>query len=215
MKSNKKLVALICVLLLMVGSAGATLAWLTDTTQEVTNTFTVGNIGITLTESDSEDEDEDANINSYKMVPGYTYEKDPTITVDPASEPCWVFVEVTETFESVTVEGKTYGFDEFITYGILEDWTAVEGTTNVYALKVEKPAEADPLKVIFNDKNENNKKEDSEEVDVVGIKDTVTKKMMDKVTSANYPKLTFKAYAVQLMKNNTTPFTAKEAWEQL
>ena len=49
---KKKTLALVLALTLLVaGVIGGTLAWLTDQTDEVKNTFTVGDINIDLTET--------------------------------------------------------------------------------------------------------------------------------------------------------------------
>ena len=65
---KKKTLALVLALTLLVaGVVGGTLAWLTDQTAEVKNTFTVGDINIGLTETTTD----------YKMVPGNTIAKDP------------------------------------------------------------------------------------------------------------------------------------------
>jgi protein-disulfide isomerase-like protein with CxxC motif len=46
----------------------------------------------------------------------------------------------------------------------------------------------------------------------VAVRSTVTKTMMNELTANTYPTLTVTAYASQLYKNNTTQFTAAEAW---
>ena len=67
----KKAIALsLAIMILVAASVAGTIAWLQDTTQVVTNTFTTSNIDITLSETDSDDADNDANNNAYKMVPG-------------------------------------------------------------------------------------------------------------------------------------------------
>ena len=82
---KKKTLALVLALTLLVaGVVGGTLAWLTDQTAEVKNTFTVGDINIGLTETTAD----------YKMIPGNTIAKDPTVTVKANSEACWLFVKV-------------------------------------------------------------------------------------------------------------------------
>ena len=74
---KKKTLALVLALTLLVaGVVGGTLAWLTDQTAEVKNTFTVGDINIGLTETTAD----------YKMVPGNTIAKNPTVTVKADSE---------------------------------------------------------------------------------------------------------------------------------
>ena len=70
--ATKTMFMILAVVLIVGISVGGTLAWLTDTTTPVTNTFTVGDINITLAESE--------NLN-LKMVPGNTITKDPKVTV--------------------------------------------------------------------------------------------------------------------------------------
>ena len=59
------------------------------------NTFTDSDINITLTESGTDaDTTKDGFQQNFKMVPGDTITKDPTVTVVKGSEPCWVFIKV-------------------------------------------------------------------------------------------------------------------------
>ena len=85
---KKKIVALcLCIALAVVAIGGATLAYFTDQTTEVKNTFTVGNVKITLSEPNWKAE-------NAKMVPGTTIAKDPTITVNTGSERAYTFMKV-------------------------------------------------------------------------------------------------------------------------
>lgn len=127
----------------------------------------------------------------YKMIPGCTIEKDPVVTVEGGSEACWLFVEIDE----------TTNFDDFMTYDVAEGWELVEGETNVYCRKVAASDEDQEFQVI--------------EADTVTVKTTVTEEMMEALTEAPYPKLTFTAYATQLMKANDTEFTAAQAWAEI
>jgi len=79
---KKKLTLVVSLLLVMALSIGGTLAYLTAKTTAVTNTFTIGNIKINLKETTTGD---------YKIVPGATVKKDPTITVEKGSEKCYVY----------------------------------------------------------------------------------------------------------------------------
>ena len=103
MKTKKKiLVALAlvgCAILLVAGSIAGTLAYLKDETGVVSNTFTTGNVAITLDETDVDlygVKDGEARVmaNQYKLIPGHTYVKDPTIHVTAGSEACYLFVKV-------------------------------------------------------------------------------------------------------------------------
>ena len=104
---KKKLIALTAAFLLVIGAAVAgTVAWLTDKTVTVKNTFTVGNIAIELAETTS----------NYKMVPGQTIAKDPKVSVKAGSEACWLFIKVEE--------GNKVA--DFIDYTIDPSWTKLE-----------------------------------------------------------------------------------------
>ena len=114
---KKKTLALVLALTLLVaGVVGGTLAWLTATTGEVQNTFTVGDINIGLTETNRD----------YKMVPGNKLDKDPTVIVKAESEACWLFVKVTE----------SANLGDYITYNIADGWTALAGVDGVYYREV-------------------------------------------------------------------------------
>lgn len=99
--------------LVAVISIGGTIAWLTDSTQEVTNTFTAANIDIDLDETWNTDTDNDKENDTWKakLIPGTTYAKDPKVTVKEGSEPCWLFIKVTDTNNTVTgLEGNVLSY---------------------------------------------------------------------------------------------------------
>lgn len=174
---KKKIVLTVTALTLVLCFAVAgTLAWLVAHTDPVTNTFTVGDINITLTESTTE----------YKMVPGNTISKDPTVTVKAGSEACWLFVKVE----------KSANFDNFMTYSIDSGWTELTGVDGVYYREVGAATVDESYSVLAGNK--------------VTVMDTVTK---DDLTADDFkqPTLTFTAYAVQ--KDNIT--TATAAWNQI
>ena len=120
--SGTMFVTMLAVVLLVGCIIGGTVAWLTDQTDSITNTFTYGDINIELTESTGE---------SYKIIPGVNIEKDPKVTVKANSEDCWLFVEVKE--EGTFVANK-------VTYSIDDGWTQGDGTNipaNVYYRSVD------------------------------------------------------------------------------
>lgn len=174
---KKKTLALVLALTLLVaGVVGGTLAWLTDQTAEVKNTFTVGNINIGLTETTAD----------YKMVPGNTIAKDPTVTVKANSEACWLFVKVTESTD----------LKDFITYAIAEGWTALPGVDGVYYREVPASAADQTFSVLAGD--------------AVTVKSDVTRTMLE-TAKTDAPTLTFKAYAIQ--KDHFA--TADAAWAEV
>ena len=158
---KKKTLALVLALTLLVaGVVGGTLAWLTDQTAEVKNTFTVGDINIGLTETTTD----------YKMVPGNTIAKDPTVTVKANSEACWLFVKVTE----------SANLDDFITYAIATGWTELEA--GFFSGGVPASAADQTFSVLAGD--------------AVTVKSDVTRAMLE-TAKTDAPTLTFKAYAIQ------------------
>lgn len=99
---SKALLLTLCAVLLVTASVLGTMAFLTSTAS-VKNTFTVGSVKITLDEAkvtpDGKPVEGAARVaeNSYKLMPGHTYAKDPTIHVDAASEDCFIRAKVTLT----------------------------------------------------------------------------------------------------------------------
>ena len=153
MKTTKKaLLALVCAVALVFGSVFATYAYLTSTTGVVTNTFTVGNVTITLDEAAVDAYGKKIDItgngsignedrrteNTYKLIPGQTYVKDPTVHVASGSEDAWLFVKVengiADIEDATTIENQ-----------MLADktWTKVSNAEGVYAYKETVSAEDD------------------------------------------------------------------------
>ena len=175
---KKKTLALLAALVLVIGCIiGGTLAWLTAKTDPVVNTFSTSDIEITLTETEAE----------YKMVPGWTIDKDPKATVLAGSEECFLFVKLE----------KSANFGEYMTYEIADGWTALEGVDGVYYREVNTTNMGTSYSVLKNDQ--------------VTVKGTVTKEMME-TAKQNKPTLTITAYASQLYKSNTEKFDVATAW---
>lgn len=104
---KKKTIALLLVLVMIFGiSVGGTIAYLTDK-EAVTNTFTVGNVKIKLTETKIENGvATDDRIqgsatktvgNQYHLLPGLSYKKDPMVTILEGSEESYIRMIVTVT----------------------------------------------------------------------------------------------------------------------
>ena len=92
---SKALLLTLCAVLLVAASVLGTMAYLTST-DTVTNTFTVGKVEITLDETDvTNPNGPRVKANSYKLMPGTTYTKDPTVTVKAGSEESYVRMKVT------------------------------------------------------------------------------------------------------------------------
>ncbi len=92
---SKALLLTLCAVLLVAASVLGTMAYLTST-DTVTNTFTVGKVEIKLDETDvTNPTGPRVQANSYKLMPGTTYTKDPTVTVLKGSEDSYVRMKVT------------------------------------------------------------------------------------------------------------------------
>lgn len=130
---NKALLLALCAVSLVTASVLGTMAYLTDN-KKVTNTFTVGSVAITMDETDvnlagQKDGDVRVQQNTYKLLPGHVYTKDPQIHVDPTSEDCYLFVKVENGIAAIEPKDA----DKSVAAQMVANgWTEVEGQTNVY-----------------------------------------------------------------------------------
>lgn len=133
-KTSKALLLALCAVLLVAASVMGTMAYLTST-DKVENTFTVGKVAITLDEAkvDTAGEPIDGadrvDGNTYKLMPGHTYTKDPTVHVEAGSENSWIFVKVENGISAIetTETGKTIA-EQIKANG----WTELTGVPGVY-----------------------------------------------------------------------------------
>ena len=93
-KHNKILLTIVCAVLLVVTSVLGTLAYLTSQ-DSVVNTFTVGKVNIELHETGEQTRDNGTVGKDYHLLPGQSYEKDPTVTVLADSDNAYVRMIVT------------------------------------------------------------------------------------------------------------------------
>lgn len=137
MKTKRKALLLtFCAVLLVVASVLGTIAYLTAN-DKVTNTFTVGQVAINLDEAKVNPDGTpvpDANRvkeNSYKLLPGHEYTKDPTVHVNAVSEDSWIFVKV-ENGIAAYEANATKDYKQIADQITANGWTALEGVANVY-----------------------------------------------------------------------------------
>lgn len=129
MKNSKlrKVLLLACSAVLLVClSVGATFAYLTSTAT-VENTFTVGKVAIDLNESKVDlngvpvPSAAPVKKNDYKLMPGHTYTKDPTVTVKADSEACYI-----RAFVTVSMSDKFDKlFSEHVGHFTISDWVTL------------------------------------------------------------------------------------------
>lgn len=152
MKNIKRtLITVLAMLLVCVLSVSATLAYLYAKTATVRNTFSVGNVEITLDEAkvnkygellakdgsiwdESKDLADRVDTNEYKLISGKDYIKDPTVHVAATSEESYIFIklEISDVVSAVLVSDGANSINKQ-----LEDngWFPVEGTTDCYRYK--------------------------------------------------------------------------------
>ncbi len=198
---KKVLIAVCALVLVIVVAIGGTVAWLTDSTDELTNTFTYGDINISLWEHKLNADgtlDTATKVSTgqtgFKMIPGNSIAKNPTVTVEAGSEDCWLFVQITES--------EVPDFDAFMTYSVdtsSTGWT--QHGVGVYYRKVSS--------------NDINQDFAILQANQVTVNETVTKEMLNALTpdggTPTYPTLSFRAYAVQ----QDSFETVDEAWSLL
>ena len=185
---SRTLVALLAVVLVVGCVVGGTVAWLIDTSDEVVNTFTYGNINIDLNETTTD----------YKIVPGATIDKDPKVTVLANSEDCYLFVKVE----------AGANWPSYLHYSIAAGWTQGKGTdgipTNVYYREVSNSTSAQEFYVLAGTTGHAN--------GIVTVDTTLDKATVDQAIKDGFqPTLTFTAYAVQ--KDGSA--SAAEAWAKI
>ena len=150
-KMYKAMLLVLCAVLLVVASVMGTLAYLQMQTGAVTNTFTVGRVEITLDEAKVDEYGNpigDERVpngtltgNAYKLIPGHTYTKDPTVTVTAGSEDCWIFVKVVNPIAGIE-SGTTIAM-QMATNG----WVCIDNLNHIYAYK--SVVSAGESKVVF------------------------------------------------------------------
>ena len=97
---KKKLMTVLALVLVVAMSVAGTYAYLTSA-DKVVNTFTVGNVQIKLDEAKANADGtlvpnaDRVKANSYKLLPGHNYNKDPMVTVLKGSESSYVKMTVT------------------------------------------------------------------------------------------------------------------------
>ena len=115
-RRNRRIALTLCVMfVVLAASIGGTVAWLTDKTDTIENTFTAGDINITLDETTTD----------YKMVPGADIAKNPKVTVEEGSEDCYLFVKIEESTNAKFSDFMTYEIDNTV-------WSPLTDVPGVY-----------------------------------------------------------------------------------
>lgn len=149
MKSkHKALLLALCAVLLVAATAFGTLAYLTDT-EAVKNTFTVGKVGLSLDEAKVNEAGQKLNTenevwetgdtyadrvtdNTYHLLPGMTYSKDPIIHVDADSENAYIFIKVDNNGIEAIEETPSADYTNVAAQILDNGWTWWKNEDNVH-----------------------------------------------------------------------------------
>ena len=172
--STKTLAIILALTMALASAATGTLAWMAATTPKVSNTFTYGQLDITLTETDTGlDDDGNPDTNQYQMGVGAAIHKDPTITVAGGSVDGWLFVQL----------AASANFADFMAYTMADGWLPLPETDGLYYRPFDASEEEQLFPVLKDDQ--------------VLMNPSVTLADLAALTSDVYPTLTVTAYAVQ------------------
>ncbi len=213
--SGLKVIASLAAVFMLIGiGIGGTLAWLLDTTDPVTNTFTVGKVDIDLEEHRYDPDDQNKvtttvdNENDYPLIPGTSYGKDPKVTVTADSEDCYLFIRVQEINNPGSYLDYEYNWD-LGTEEKTDDWTPMKANQNgdmVYYRVVLKGDDASGWNLL--------KGNDTHTSGVVTVKSgvinhgaTAGADEINMPADNAKPQIIFTAYAVQMANR-----TVDEAW---
>lgn len=143
-KNSKKTVAVIAAVIVICSLVGGTIAFLFTRTEKASNTFTIGNIDITLTESEDLD---------FHMESGKSIEKDPIVTVKADSIESYLYVEIEE----------SDNLDTFISYELANGWIPLgDAYSNIYYRETEVSSKDETYHVLKGDKITVNNVSDSQ-----------------------------------------------------
>lgn len=195
---KKTLILILSAALLVVASVGGTVAYLTATTNTLTNTFTTGAItSLTLSEQKVDpttghpatpaariDTSTGNKQQDYPLYPGAVLAKDPTVTVGADSVPCYVFVKYTSNIPSAAAD-----------IALNSAWKLVAGTTDIY---VYSNSDSTP-KIVANS---------ASATDLTPLFTTISVKTSWDGTGATDPEISVKAYAHQANVNGTADYTS-------
>lgn len=149
MKTKRKALLLtLCAVLLVAASVFGTIAYLTDT-EAVTNTFTVGQISMSMDEAkvnvagqklnnadevwkDGDTLADRVMENQYHLLPGQTYSKDPIIHVAADSEDSYIFITVDNNGIEAIEEKADANYTSVSTQILANGWTWWKNDGNVH-----------------------------------------------------------------------------------
>ena len=189
MKKKILLASIVALSLALLVAVGGSIAWLFQSTETITNTFTVGDLGITLTETPN-----NGTTWSAQMIPGKVYSKDPVVTVLRPETNVDIYLYVK--FEEKNNSNTYINYVSTLTQD--NGWTQGDGT-NIPSDVWYRTVKATDTIVSWNLLEGNT-------ITING--ETVQKDTFDGVTAL--PELVYTAYAIQ-----TEGFTEITGWQKV
>lgn len=207
-RSSEKVLMILLVAVVLIGCAvGGTIAYFTDKTETVTNTFTVGKLfanpseDFTLWEHKAVDEDasgkkdgvfelttEEVDKNEYTVLPGVNLPKDPTVDIVDLELNAYLYIKV----DGMLPDGMSYT--------ITSDWEKLQGYAGIWVYKGSEATN----KVIHADSTAKK----TFTVQILTNNEIVVAPTFAYTDTNPINKLVFTAYAVQAPGFNS----AEEAW---
>ena len=138
MKKKYKYITIIFIgIIISILSMKYTFAFLTDY-EKTPNIYTIGKISIALDETDTDElgvpieNSNRVHNNEYHLLPGYTYKKDPTITIKEGSEDSYIRILVTinKIEELKKIFGNDFQLESFVNEIDDEVWKHVNTIDN-------------------------------------------------------------------------------------
>ena len=121
--SNKTIAAILAVALVLGIFSGITVSFLTRSSETVTNTFSMGNIGLDLLEHEygitAQEYAEVKFRSDIVLTPGAYSAKDPFVRVESGSEDCYIFVTVSSTLGNKATYDISVGTED-------TQWTLID-----------------------------------------------------------------------------------------
>ena len=223
MKNKKIVKAGISLLLVGVVGVGATLAYLTDKTDPVKNTFTIGegyvdddmSQALVLDEKNTSTEEDEkwSNFegrtisgNAYEFIPGGTYEKDPTVHLRADSVDSYLFVKITGLDDLL---GTGYYLDKEEGY-INEHWKKINNTGKYDGIYTYVASQSDEEGLVINKTNVSLTNKDKHQVEYYNL-EAIFEKLLPNNNITKMPakgtpigEIKVEACAVQAKNNSYT-----------
>ena len=133
MNTRTRIAVILIVMSLVLLGAGVTAAFVASASPPVINTFTVGDIRLSLSETTG---------TTYQLIPGTAVSKDPRLTVKAGNESCWLFFKA----------NASQDLTSCVTCTPADGWTALQGYEGVYYRQVGELSQDQSFPLLLDDR---------------------------------------------------------------